>query len=68
MDGQPGSVRVAAGRLDERRPRSRPAALRVRVAALLTGGSVAGFVAVHAVHAAVAGGSVVVGFVCSIPR
>jgi hypothetical protein len=68
MGGEPGSVLVATPRLAEQQPRSRLAALRVRVAALLTGGSVAGFVAVHAVHAAVAGGSVVVGFVCNIPR
>jgi len=45
------------------------AVLRAGVAALVTGGPIAGFVAVHAVHAAAAaGGSAVVGFVCNIVR
>jgi hypothetical protein len=43
--------------------------LRRPLAALVTGGTLAGFVAVHAVHAAaVAGGPMVVQFVCSIVR
>jgi hypothetical protein len=48
--------------------RSAIAQLRVRGAALVTGGSVAGFVAVHAVHAAAVGAPVVVGFVCNVMR
>ena len=47
---------------------SRVAMLRRRGAAVVTGGSVAGFVAAHAVHAAAAGGSVVIGFVCTVVR
>jgi hypothetical protein len=36
------------------------------LAAVVTGGSLAGFLAVHAVHAAAAGAPVVVQFVCHI--
>jgi hypothetical protein len=56
----------APGRAGHRR--SMLGALRIRAAALVTGGSLAGFVAVHAVHAAAAGGSVVIGFVCNVVR
>jgi hypothetical protein len=43
------------------------ARLRRPLAALLAGGSISGFVAVHALHVvAVAGGSTAVQFLCSI--
>ena len=43
--------------------------LRRPIAAIVTGGSVAGFLAVHAVHAAaMTGGPMVVQFVCNIAR
>jgi hypothetical protein len=50
---------------------SGPTVLRLRrtLLAALTGGSIAGLVAVHAVHAAaMAGAPMVVQFVCSIAR
>jgi len=49
----------------------RATAVRFRrpLAAMATGGTLAGFLAVHAVHAAaMAGGPMVVQFVCSIVR
>ncbi len=51
--------------------RGRRAASRVRrpLAAILAGGSVAGFAAVHVVHAAaVVAGPIAAQFVCSVPH
>ena len=62
-------VRAATIGLSGRGGLGRIATLRAGAAALLTGGPIVGFVAVHAVHAAAAaGGSAVFGFVCNIVR